>query len=81
MKMYLIIFIGASVIVYQYHMSNAWVLPLNSSQDIREMYAFKNEKDKNLSHIADDISRPSATIISVTVSIGHILLISCVRAN
>lgn len=45
-KMYLLIFIGASVILYQYHLSKAWVMSQNNSQDIPELYGYRNEKDK-----------------------------------
>ncbi|XP_063928430.1 galactosylgalactosylxylosylprotein 3-beta-glucuronosyltransferase P-like isoform X2 [Zophobas morio] len=47
-KMYLIIFICASVILYQYHLSNAWLISQTSTQDFRVLNAKASEKLKNV---------------------------------
>lgn len=36
--MYIIIFVSASIVLYQYHLSNAWVLPQGGARDIDEDY-------------------------------------------
>lgn len=48
LQMYLLIFIGASVIFYQYHLSKGWVMTYNNSQEIREIYAYKKSDGTNL---------------------------------
>ncbi|XP_044256480.1 galactosylgalactosylxylosylprotein 3-beta-glucuronosyltransferase P-like [Tribolium madens] len=47
-KMYLIIFISASVILYQYHLSNAWLISQNS-QEFHVLNPKTNEKLRNVS--------------------------------
>ncbi|CAH1378175.1 hypothetical protein MTP99_019538 [Tenebrio molitor] len=47
-KMYLIIFISASVILYQYHLSNAWLISQTSTQDFRVLNAKNSEKIRNV---------------------------------
>jgi hypothetical protein len=46
--MYLIIFISASVILYQYHLSNAWLISQTSTQDFRVLNAKNSEKIRNV---------------------------------
>lgn len=46
-KMYLIIFIGASVIVYQYHLSNARILFHKNSENFNAAYIGKSARNRS----------------------------------
>lgn len=51
--MYLLILIGASVILYQYQ---AWVMTQNNSQDINQIYGYKNDKKADIINVIPAVS-------------------------
>ncbi|XP_044764782.1 galactosylgalactosylxylosylprotein 3-beta-glucuronosyltransferase P isoform X2 [Coccinella septempunctata] len=52
LTMYLIIFVSASVVFYQYHLSKAWVISHNNSQQFRDLSANPVEKGNNYTYYA-----------------------------
>ncbi|RZC38449.1 galactosylgalactosylxylosylprotein 3-beta-glucuronosyltransferase P [Asbolus verrucosus] len=62
--MYLIIFVSASVILYQYHLSNAWLISQTGTQDFRVLNVKSKEKRNNITSIfnASSISNASSSL-------------------
>ncbi|KAK9889333.1 hypothetical protein WA026_004608 [Henosepilachna vigintioctopunctata] len=52
LTMYLIIFVSASVVFYQYHLSKAWMISHNNSQQFRDLGASSVEKGANYTYYA-----------------------------